>query len=174
MCYNISSQEWRVLANSIRYWRNNIIHLEKECDVFMKNYLVRRDLGSLFDEVFDNFFQPAVYDKFSCTGMKTDIQEFEDRYELAVEIPGFTKEDIALDLKNGYLTVSANKQEKEENKEKEGRYLRKERSFTCNRTYYVGEVKIESIKAKYDNGILTVVVPKEKEKLETSSKIMIE
>ena len=63
---------------------------------------------------------------------------------------------------------------KEENKEKEGRYLRKERSFTCNRTYYVGEVKIESIKAKYDNGILTVVVPKEKEKLETSSKIMIE
>ncbi|NCU33107.1 MAG: Hsp20/alpha crystallin family protein [Candidatus Moranbacteria bacterium] len=119
----------------------------------MKNYLVRRDLGSLFDEVFDNFFQPAVYDKFSCTGMKTDIQEFEDRYELAVEIPGFTKEDIALDLKNGYLTVSANKQEKEENKEKEGRYLRKERSFTCNRTYYVGEVKIESIKAKYDNGI---------------------
>lgn len=139
----------------------------------MKNLLVRRDLGSLVDEVFDSFFQPAVYDKFSCSGMKTDIKEFDDRFELDVEIPGFAKEDISLDLKNGYLTITANKQEKEEDK-KEGRYLRRERSYSCNRTYYVGDVKQDTIKAKYDDGILKVLVPKEDEKIENVSKILIE
>jgi HSP20 family protein len=141
----------------------------------MKNYLQRRDLGSLIDEAFDNFFQPAIFDKFSCAGMKTDIQEFEDRFELAVEVPGFNKEDITLDIKNGYLNIAANKQEKEESEDKkESRYLRRERSYSCNRSYYVGEVEKETVKAKYDNGILTVVVPKQKEKLEKNSRILIE
>lgn len=138
----------------------------------MMNYLVRRNRSNWFDDVFDNFFQPAVFDRFSCTEMKTDIQEHEDRYELAVEMPGFAKEDIALDLKNGYLTVSASKQDKEE--DKDTKYVRRERSYSCNRTYYVGDLDKEDIKAKYDNGILSVIVPKESSKIEKDSKIPIE
>lgn len=137
----------------------------------MKNYLVRWNMSNRFDDVFDNFFQPAVFDRFPYAEMKTDIQEFDDKFVLAVEIPGFTKEDIALDLKNGYLTVSANKQDREEDKDK---YVRRERSYSCNRTYYVGDIDRADIKAKYDNGILSVTVPKESSKIEENSKIPIE
>ena len=93
--------------------------------------------------------------------MSTDVKEFEAGYELAIELPGFGKDDIKAELKDGYLTVSAEKKSEEENAEN-GKYLRRE-SFTgsCSRSYYVGHrVNREDIKAKFENGVLVLLVPK--------------
>lgn len=93
--------------------------------------------------------------------MKTDIRETDKGYELAIDLPGFKKEEISAELKDGYLTVSASKSHKEEEK-KEGHLIRQERSSgSCARTFYVGEgVKQSDCKAAYENGILTVCIPK--------------
>jgi HSP20 family molecular chaperone IbpA len=93
--------------------------------------------------------------------MKTDIRETDKGYELAIDLPGFKKEEISAELKDGYLTVSASKSHKEEEK-KEGHLIRQERSSgSCARTFYVGEgVKQADCKASYENGILTVCIPK--------------
>lgn len=139
----------------------------------MKNYIARRnDNGlSLFDEAFGNFFKPMFFDS-DLENMKTDIKELENSYEMEIEMPGFSKGDIDLSLEDGYLTVRAQKQEKEESKD--GKYLRKERSVSCSRSYYVGDAKEEDVKAKYDNGILKIEVPKETEKKIENKKILIE
>ena len=125
----------------------------------MRNYLSRRnnDFGfNFFDDVFENFFTPTVFTKKDYA-MKTDVKETETGYELQVDLPGFDKKDIALSLDNGYLTIEAKREEKEES----DNYLRRERSFSYKRSYYVGEaVTEEDIKAKYLNGTLTVDVPK--------------
>ena len=140
----------------------------------MKN-LVTRGFDNLFDDVFDSFFKPVAYDRFVATGMKTDIKDLDDRYELAIDVPGYEKEDLKLDLENGYLTVKAEKSASDEkDKKEEGRYLRRERSYSCSRTYYVGDVDKESVKAKYENGVLSVTVPKEKQKVIESTKIDID
>ena len=96
--------------------------------------------------------------------MKTDVHESEAGYEMAIELPGFKKEDIKVDLKDGYLTVSAQKSlDKEEHKGK--KILRQERySGSCSRTFYIGDVKAEDVKGKYDAGILTLEFPKEDQK----------
>lgn len=139
----------------------------------MKNYIVRRnDNGlSLFDEAFGNFFKPMFFDS-DLENMKTDIKELENAYEMEIEMPGFTKSDIQLSMEDGYLNVSAKKEEKEESKD--GNYLRKERSVSCSRSYYVGDVKEEDVKAKYDNGILKIEMPKQTQKKIENKKIMIE
>ncbi len=140
----------------------------------MKN-LITRGFDNLFDDVFDSFFKPVAYDRFVATGMKTDIKDLDDRYELAIDVPGYEKEDLKLDLENGYLTVKAEKSASDEKgKKEEGRYLRRERSYSCSRTYYVGDVDKESVKAKYENGVLSVTVPKEKQKVIESTKIDID
>ena len=91
--------------------------------------------------------------------MRTDIRETEHSYELEIELPGFAKNEISVSLENGYLTVGAEKTEKEE--QKNARYLRKECRVSCRRSYYVGEdVEQENVKAKYENGILALSVPK--------------
>ena len=81
------------------------------------------------------------------------------------------KKDINIDLSDGYLTISAGKSDKSEDKHN---YIRRERSFSCSRSYYVGDVKKEDVKAKYENGILTVIVPKEERKENGGSRIEIE
>lgn len=92
--------------------------------------------------------------------LDTDIKENENEYVFEVEIPGSKKEDIALDYKDGYLTISATRV-----REENAKYLHHERYFgKSSRSYYVGEVDKEDIKAKYENGILTVFVPKEDKK----------
>ena len=102
--------------------------------------------------------------------MKTDVKEVEGNYELSVEIPGFNKEDISASLKNGYLTISAkheeNKDEKDE-KDEQDKYIRRERRFgSCQRSFFVGDaITEEDIKASYNNGILKLTLPKEKERL---------
>ena len=125
----------------------------------MRNYLSRRnnDFGfNFFDDMFENFFAPTVFTKKDYA-MRTDVKQTDTGYELQVDLPGFEKKDIALSLDNGYLTIEAKREEKEENEN----YLRRERSFSYKRSYYVGEtVTEEDIKAKYLNGTLTVDVPK--------------
>ncbi len=98
--------------------------------------------------------------------MKTDVKETDNSYELDIDMPGFEKGDIKAELKNGYLTISASSSKNNDEKDKDGKYIRKERySGSCSRSFYVGDdVKQEDIKAKFENGILKVSVPKKEEK----------
>lgn len=129
----------------------------------MRNYLITRDF---FDNAWDNIFKPVV---FNGDNMKTDIKELDDSYEMTVEMPGFAKEDLQIELEKGYLNISANKEEKEEDK---GKYIFRERKVSYSRSYYVGEVKEENIKAKYENGILSISIDKKVEE-EKNNKILI-
>ncbi len=128
----------------------------------MKHYLQTRNNNNydLFD-AFDDFFRPVFYDEQR--DLRTNIKETDADYELDVEMPGYAKEQIKVALDNGYLTVSAKKESKEGGDGKH--YLRKEISESCSRSYYVGtEVERGQIKAKYENGILTLTVPKSQPK----------
>lgn len=105
-----------------------------------------------------------MFDKNARNLMKTDIRETDDAkaYRLAVDLPGFKKDEISLDLKDGYLTISAEKGLDKDEDDKKGRVLRQERyAGSCSRSFYVGDAKPEDVKAKYESGVLTVLVPKE-------------
>ncbi len=124
-----------------------------------------------FDDLFDRNFQMVpwpdereLYGKHARNLMKTDVHETEDSYEMNVDLPGFKKEDIHVDLKEGYLTLRAEKNlEKEEKKEK--KVIRSERYVgSMSRSFYVGDVKPESIKCKYEDGVLTLEFPKAEQK----------
>ena len=97
--------------------------------------------------------------------MKTDIQEFDDRYKMDLELPGYGKDDVKVSLKEGYLTIAAEKSESKDEKDSDGKYLRRERSYgSMQRSFYVGDDVTENdIKAKFKDGILSVEVPKNKE-----------
>ena len=139
----------------------------------MKNYLQNRNNNhmehtSLFDAL-DDFFRPVFADEADY--LKSNISETDKDYRLEVAVPGFTKEQIKLSLENGYLNVVCSKKEKEENKV----YRRKEISEYSSRSFYVGDdVSKEDIKAKYENGILSLVIPKVTQKLPERSYIAIE
>ena len=114
----------------------------------------------IFDEVFDDPFFGEKENKI----MKTDLKEKDGKYMLEIDVPGYDKEDIKIELNEGYLTVSAEKNEEKE--DKHAKYLKRER-FTgmCSRSYYVGDnLKEEDIKASFKNGILSIEFPKEVEK----------
>ena len=118
-----------------------------------------------------------LYGKHGKNLMKTDVRETDGTYELDIDLPGFKKEDITAELKDGYLTISASKGMNKDEKDKEGRYIRQERySGTCSRSFYVGDaVKQEDIHAKFEDGILKLSVPKKDAKaVEQKSYISIE
>ena len=94
--------------------------------------------------------------------MKTDIRDVDGNYELEIDLPGFKKEDVKIQLKNGYLNIQATREEKKDEKDDKGKYVRRERyTGTCNRSFYVGnDVTQEDIKAKFENGTLKMFVPK--------------
>ena len=94
--------------------------------------------------------------------MKTDIRDTDSSYELDIDMPGFKKEDIKAQLKDGYLTISASTSANNDEQDKDGRYIRRERyAGSCSRSFYVGEgVKEEDIRAKFENGILKLSIPK--------------
>ncbi len=139
----------------------------------MKNEISRRNDYDFFEEAMHDFF-PAFYGgKHSQKYMRTDIKEDENAYVMEVELPGMDKNDIHVDLKDGYLNISAGKSEKNDGGKKDN-YIHRERSFSCSRSYYVGDIKKEDIKAKYENGILNVTIPKETEKKAEESRILIE
>ena len=125
-------------------------------------------LPSIFGEdLFDDWMMDFPFRGNASTGlMKTDVKETENSYELDMDMPGFEKGDIKAELKNGYLTISASSHKDNDEKDNDGKYIRRERySGSCSRSFYVGEdVKQEDIKAKFENGILKVTVPKKEEK----------
>ena len=132
------------------------------------------------DNFFDDFFEfpfiddraeknaeRKLYGHHAANLMKTDIKEFDDKYEVEIDLPGFKKDEVQVELRDGYLVVSAEKGLDEDEKDKKsGKYLRRERyAGSCQRSFYVGEgVKQEDLKAAFNNGILTVAVPKEVQK----------
>ena len=117
-----------------------------------------------------------LYGKHAKNLMKTDIREKEDGYELAVDLPGFKKDEISIDLSNGYLTIQAAKGLDKDEEDKKGRYIRRERyAGSMSRSFYVGDVKPEEVSAKFENGILTLDVPKAgQKKLPENNRICIE
>ena len=119
---------------------------------------------SLFDNMFDDFFKDPFFTRNnSVKVMKTDIQEKDDKYILDMDLPGYDKEDIKAQLKDGYLTISAQKNTSNDEKDEEGNYIRRERYCgKCSRSFYVGDsIKEEDIKASFNNGILELTFPKE-------------
>ena len=127
---------------------------------------------SLFDD-FDNLMNfsfpdvdKTLYGKHAKNMMKTDVKEKDNGYEVAIDLPGFKKDEITAELKDGYLTVSAAKGLDKDEEDKKGKYIRKERyAGALSRTFYLGEeIREEEIKAKFENGILSVSIPKEEEK----------
>ena len=116
----------------------------------------------LFDDFFDDGFRVSPV-----TGeMKTDIRELDNGYEITMDMPGVEKENIKAVLKNGYLTVSATTSSEKNEDDEKGRYIRRERiSGTSSRSFYVGEgVRMEDVKAKFENGVLQIDIPKESPK----------
>lgn len=137
---------------------------------------------NLFDDFFDDFTRPARsaarYGAPASAVMRTDVKESEAGYELDIDLPGYKKEDVQAQLKDGYLTITASTKSDDGQKDENGKYIRRERYFgTCSRSFYVGEdVKQEDIKAKFEDGILKVAVPKKEAqpKVEENKYITIE
>lgn len=145
-------------------------------------------LPSIFGEnLFDDFFgddfgmfpmwngRNPLYGKHAKNLMKTDVRETENSYELDVDLPGFKKDEIQVDLKDGYLTIQAAKGLDKDEEDKKGKYIRQERYVgACRRSFYVGDVEPQDISAKYEDGILKLSMPKHvKKELPRSTTIAI-
>lgn len=124
-------------------------------------------LGEMFADPFFTEHESKI--------MKTDIKEKKDKYLIDIELPGYQKENIKMEVEDGYLTVHAEINSDNEEKEK-GKFVRRERySGACSRSFYVGtEVKSEDIKASFKNGILKIEIPKKEEKKELPEKKYIQ
>ncbi len=140
---------------------------------------------NLFDDFFGRDFDlfPALsgsnplYGKYAKNLMKTDVRETEHTYELDIDLPGFKKDEVSVDLKDGYLTISAAKGLDKDESDKAGRYIRQERyAGTCSRSFYVGEgVEPSDVSAKFEDGILRLSLPKlEQKQLPKSTTVAIE
>ena len=139
---------------------------------------------NLFDDFMDDFSFPTLpdvdkelYGKHAKNLMKTDVKETDDGYQVAVDLPGFKKDEIKIKLENGTLTINAAKGLDKDEKNKEGKYVRRERyAGSMSRSFYVGDaIKQEDVKAKYEDGILRLSVPKKEAKaVENKKYIAIE
>ena len=120
----------------------------------------------LFDDMFRFPTFSSLENRPSSSMMRTDVQDLGKDYQLDIELPGYAKEDVHAELSNGYLTISASKEEKKEEKNEEGKYVRKERySGSCQRSFYVGEnLSEEDIHAAFENGVLKLTFPKDEQK----------
>ena len=146
-------------------------------------------LPSIFSEnLFDDFFgddwmrfpvwsgRDPLYGKHAKNLMKTDVRETEHTYEVDMDLPGFKKDEIKVDLKDGYLTISAAKGLDKDEEDKNGRYLRRERyAGQCSRSFYVGDqVEAKDVSAKFEDGILRITLPKVVQQLPVNHTIAIE
>ena len=118
------------------------------------------------DTMFDDFFHmPFGFPTVDAAGssMSADVKEFDNKYELELELPGFSKEDLKAELKDGYLTVKAEHSSNNETKDEKGKYIRRERYYgTCQRSFFVGkDITEEDIKASFENGVLKLDIPKQ-------------
>lgn len=143
--------------------------LKKE--MFIMKYLTSDSLNSLF-KPFSGWFD----NNYSASVMRTDVKSNDKEYTLSIDLPGVDKNNIEISLQDGYLTVQAVRHSEESEKDEKSNYVFRERTYgRMSRSFYVGEgVKEESVKAKYDNGILTVIVPKYNEEEKALKKIAIE
>ena len=135
---------------------------------------------NVFDDWMDFSFpdiDKKLYGKHAKNVMKTDIREMDDSYEVVIDLPGFKKDEIEVQLENGYLTISAAKAIDKDETDKQGKYLRQERyAGSMSRSFYVGEnITEEDIHGKFENGILKLDIPKvEAKKVEQKKHIAIE
>ena len=145
-------------------------------------------LPSIFGEnLFDDFFsdpfgmmapqgRDPLYGKHAKNLMKTDVRETEDSYELDIDLPGFKKDEVSVELKNGCLTIQAAKGLDKEETDKKGKYIRQERyAGSCSRSFYVGEdVEPDQVSAEVESGSLQVGVAKAVERLPSNSSVTID
>ena len=141
-------------------------------DEFMRDF-------PFFDENAGNKIEKKLHGRHAKNMMKTDIKELEGGYELEMDLPGFTKDEITAELKDGYLTISASKGlDKDEQEKETGKYIRRERyAGACQRSFYVGEdITEQDIKAEFKHGILKLFVPKKEAapKVENKKYVAIE
>lgn len=117
-----------------------------------------------------------MYGKHAKNLMKTDVRETDTTYEVDIDLPGFKKDEIDVDLKDGYLTISAAKGLDKDEKDKKGKYIRQERyAGALRRSFYVGDIESKDVSAKYEDGILKISLPKEaKKQLPKTTTIAIE
>ncbi len=129
----------------------------------------------LMNDFFDDFTKPVAYTGRTQQMMRTDVSENEDGFKLEMELPGYSKDDIKAELNDGYLTISANTETSNEEKDENGNFLRRERyTGSCSRSFYVGEeIEQEDIKARYADGVLTLEIPKKEKKPEVEEKRFI-
>ena len=137
---------------------------------------------NLFDDWMDSFEEEffgrknPLYGKHAKNMMKTDVRETDDTYEVDIDLPGFKKEDISVSFENGYLTISTNKTLDRNDKDKDGKYIRQERyAGSMSRSFFIGKnIPKEDIKAKYEDGVLRLSVPKKDIKVIENNTISIE
>ena len=139
---------------------------------------------SLFDNFMEDFAFPsfrdvdkALYGKNANHMMRTDVKETDNGYVVDIDLPGFKKDEVSVDLKDGYLTISAAKGLDKDESDKAGRYIRQERyAGTCSRSFYVGEgVEPKDVSAKFEDGILKLSLPRREQKqLPESTSIAID
>ena len=138
---------------------------------------------NLFDDFRDDDFMRSMwnrrnplYGKHAKNLMKTDVRETDTTYEVDIDLPGFKKDEIDVDLKDGYLTISAAKGLDKDEKDKKGKYIRQERyAGALRRSFYVGDIEPKDVSAKYEDGILKISLPKEaKKQLPKTTTIAIE
>ena len=143
-------------------------------------------LPSIFGEnLFDDFFgdpfgmmmpqgRDPLYGKHAKNLMKTDVRELDDTYELDIDLPGYKKEEVKIELDKGYLTISAARTADSEEKDKKGQFIRRERySGECSRSFYIGEdIEPKDVTAKFENGILQIAFPKAPSPKQPESKLI--
>ena len=136
-------------------------------------------MPSIFGEdLFDDWMRFPVeretrnYTNRAADLMKTDIKDKDGNYELSIDLPGFNKEDMKIQLKEGYLTIQAARTDNRDEKDENGKYVRRERyTGRCSRSFFVGKtIQQEDVHAKYENGVLKVTFPKEETKKEIEEK----
>ena len=123
-------------------------------------------------DLFDDMFDPRYYGYQTNDLMRTDVKETENGYDVSIDMPGVKKEDVKAELTDGYLTISASVNQDNDEKDAEGRYIRRERySGSFSRSFYVGEdVTQEDIKARFEDGTLKLSVPKKEQQPQVEEK----
>ena len=131
----------------------------------------RRDFD-LFDDIFNDPFFSTNDSKI----MQTDIKEHDDSFELLIDLPGFNREDIKMNIEDGYLVVNAKTLSDDEEKDKKGKFVRRERYYgECSRSFYIGnDITEDDIKANFKNGTLKIEVPKKEDRKQINEKKYIE
>lgn len=132
------------------------------------------EMDRLFDRSFFGRTPFNTYNEMKPASMKTDIREEDGLYLMSMDLPGFSKEDIRAELKDGYLTIHAEKKDEKEEKDDNGYVVRERYSGSCSRSFYVGKhVTEENVKAAFQDGVLSLSFPKEEEKLpENTTKLI--